>query len=94
MNEISVYIPRLSPALSHAAQTLAAQGITTAPSATDADAILLPVPTPADLDLAPFRNDLVVGGVLPDHIPRKSTFYKILSMWRRMLPSPQRQRSA
>lgn len=71
MNEISVYIPRLSPALSHAAQALVAQGITTVPSATDADAILLPVPTPADLDLAPFRNDLVVGGVLPDHIPRK-----------------------
>lgn len=71
MNEISVYIPRLTPALSHAAHGLLTCGIRTSASATDADAVLLPVPTPADMDLSPFRDDLLIGGMLPDPLPHK-----------------------
>lgn len=69
MNSHTIYIPRLTPALSCAVRELVRYGITTVPSADEADAILLPVPTPADMDASIFKGHTVIGGNLPKSIP-------------------------
>ena len=65
MTTHTVYIPKLTPALSCAAGNLPYYGIATSASAQDADAVLLPVPTPPELELSVFKNYTVIGGRLP-----------------------------
>lgn len=65
----AVYLPKLTPALAHAAAELPYFGISTAASAHDADAVLLPIPTPPEMELSTFKDCTMIGGNLPGTLP-------------------------
>ncbi len=62
----TIFIPRHTPALSYAAQELVRHHLELVASASDADTVLLPVPTPADLDWRIYRNCRIFGGNLAE----------------------------
>lgn len=76
MNAQNIYIPDPTPALSFAAKKFIELRFTLVPSADEADAILLPVPTPADYDLALFKDHLVIGGNLDNKLPHSIDLLK------------------
>lgn len=66
----TIFIPRHTPALSYAAQELVRCHLELVPSASDSDTVLLPIPTPTDLNWRLYRNCRIFGGNLtdpPDH---------------------------
>ncbi len=67
MNDHEIYIPYPTPALSFAAGKLIQLGFTLVPSASEADTVLLPVPTPADCDLSLFKGHRIFGGNLSEN---------------------------
>ena len=62
MNRYHVFIPRKTAALQYAARELARAGLSFAPSAEEANVILLPVPTPKKESSHGLAGQLTVGG--------------------------------
>lgn len=60
----AIYIPEHTPALSYAALEFVRSKVELVPSATDADSVLLPVPTPTDFDLRLYQKCRIFGGNL------------------------------
>ncbi len=66
MNAHTIYIPTPTKALTFAAQKLIQRGFLLVPSVSDAESILLPIPTPTNTDLSMFQGHTVIGGNLPN----------------------------
>ncbi len=64
MNENTIYIPNPTKALSFAARELPQLGCTLVSSASDARAVLLPIPTPANMDPKLYGDRCIIGGHL------------------------------
>lgn len=62
MNRYHVFIPSKTAALQYAARKLAHAGLSFAPSAAEANVILLPVPTPKEQAPGGYPGQLTVGG--------------------------------